>query len=169
MKNLVTKFDIDGLRIDTIPEVAPEFWKKYTDAAGVFATGEVFDGDFNYLAGYVPYVGSVLNYPWYFNMRDLFVNQRDMWAVRSYYNNWAATGVDISILTPFVDNHDNPRFLSDQVFGSRDRASRIVLLKGYTTFTMTSIGISIFYYGTEQYFSGNTDPYDREPLWFNLN
>lgn len=25
------------------------------------------------------------------------------------------------------------------------------------------------YYGTEQLFSGNSDPYDREPIWNNLD
>lgn len=149
IKGIVDTFGFDGIRIDTVPEVIPSFWKKYTDSAGVFATGEVFDGDFGYVASFIPSLGSVLNYPWYFNIRDLFVNQKDMWAARTYYNNWAAQNVDISVLTPFVDNHDNPRFLSDQVFGSRDRDSRIKLLKGYTTFTLTSIGISIMYYGTE--------------------
>lgn len=71
--NLVKKFNFDGLRIDTVPEVETGFWKKYSTAAGVFATGEVFDGDYGYLASFIPSVGSVLDYPWYFNMRDLFV------------------------------------------------------------------------------------------------
>lgn len=113
IKDLVKKFDFDGLRIDTVPEVETGFWKKYTDAAGVFATGEVFDGDYGYLASFIPSIGSVLNYPWYFNIKDLFVNQRDMWTIRDYYQKWANQNVDVSILTPFIDNHDNPRFLSD--------------------------------------------------------
>ncbi|KAL4446911.1 hypothetical protein ABPG74_014883 [Tetrahymena malaccensis] len=170
IKDLVQTYNVDGIRIDTVPEVHPDFWKQYTNSAGVFATGEVFDGDFGYVASYIPSVGSVLNYPWYFNMRDIFVNQKDMWGVRTYYQNWAQQNADLSILTPFVDNHDNPRFLSDQVFtNGKDRNTRIQLLKGYTTFTLTSIGIPILYYGTEQYFSGNTDPYDREPIWNNLD
>lgn len=36
VKNTVTKYDFDGIRIDTIPEVPKDFWSEYTAAAGVF-------------------------------------------------------------------------------------------------------------------------------------
>jgi alpha-amylase len=39
------------------------------------------------------------------------------------------------------------------------------MLKGALTYIMTSRGIPIMYYGTEQYFDGGNDPFDREPLW----
>jgi len=34
---------------------------------------------------------------------------------------------------------------------------------------ITSIGIPIVYYGTEQYFAGGNDPNNREILWRNLD
>ena len=34
---------------------------------------------------------------------------------------------------------------------------------------MTTVGIPIVYYGTEQYFAGGNDPQNREILWRNLN
>lgn len=35
--------------------------------------------------------------------------------------------------------------------------------------TLTSVGIPIIYYGSEQYFNGGQDPYDREPMWNSFN
>lgn len=38
-----------------------------------------------------------------------------------------------------------------------------------TALVLTSVGIPIIYYGTEQYFSGGNDPQNREILWRNLD
>lgn len=52
IKNIVIKYNFDGIRIDTIPEVPKDFWSEYTAAAGVFQMGEVFNGDVGYVADY---------------------------------------------------------------------------------------------------------------------
>ena len=39
------------------------------------------------------------------------------------------------------------------------------MLKAALAYAMTSEGIPIMYYGTEQLFNGGGDPDDREPLW----
>ena len=49
---MVTEYDIDGLRIDTIPEVPQWFWKTFQQRAGCYAVGEVFDGRVDYIAEY---------------------------------------------------------------------------------------------------------------------
>jgi alpha-amylase len=36
IKNLVSTYGFDGIRIDTIPEVDKNFWKEYGTSAGVF-------------------------------------------------------------------------------------------------------------------------------------
>jgi len=41
----VKTYGFDGIRIDTCPEVKKPFWKEFNVAAGVFAMGEVFNGD----------------------------------------------------------------------------------------------------------------------------
>jgi alpha-amylase len=171
VKNMIQTYNIDGIRIDTIPEVQKDFWKKYVDSAGVYAVGEVFNGDMNYLAGYVPYVGAVLNYPFFFTMRDLFAHSKDMWGVKQFYSDWASHLSDISALAVFADNHDNARFLSDTMFSGTGLSfdNRIIKYKPLLVFTLTSTGIPIVYYGTEQHFAGGNDPYDREPLWNNLD
>jgi alpha-amylase len=52
IKTIVQKYNLDGIRIDTIPEVPKDFWSEYTQSAGVFCLGEVFNGDPNYVGDY---------------------------------------------------------------------------------------------------------------------
>lgn len=61
----------------------------------------------------------------------------------------------------FIDNHDNPRFLSITNWNP--------LFKSALTFVAFSQGIPIIYYGSEQGFSGGADPNNREALWTSLN
>lgn len=44
VSSLVTKYGIDGFRIDAAKHVEFSFWKGYAAAAGVFTMGEVLDG-----------------------------------------------------------------------------------------------------------------------------
>ena len=68
---------------------------------------------------------------------------------------------DMDALGVFIDNHDNPRFLS--ITPSMD------LFKSALTFALFSQGIPIVYYGSEQGFNGGNDPANREPLWPSMN
>jgi len=49
---LIANFSIDGLRIDTVPEVNKAFWETFQHTANVYAVGEVFNDDVNYVAPY---------------------------------------------------------------------------------------------------------------------
>lgn len=69
IRDLVKNYTIDGLRIDTVPEVHPNFWYQFNSAAGVFQLGEVFDGDMGYVSSYIGPVTSVLNYPHFYMTR----------------------------------------------------------------------------------------------------
>jgi alpha-amylase len=64
---------------------------------------------------------------------------------------------DISVLTTFVDNHDNVRFLS--------QTSDTSLFKNALAFIIMTEGIPVYYYGSEQGFTGGSDPANREALW----
>ncbi len=44
------KYNIDGLRIDTVPEVPAWFWYNFSAAAGVYSVGEVFNGEMWFVA-----------------------------------------------------------------------------------------------------------------------
>lgn len=77
---LVSTYDIDGLRIDTIPEVPKWFWKEFQKRAGCYAVGEVFDGRIDYIADYQNPNGggldALLNYP-------LSITMKSIWAYKS--------------------------------------------------------------------------------------
>ena len=120
----ITKFDIDGYRIDTAKHVNPEFWQAFLPAVLKTAAaagksyfpiyGEVWDTDPNYLAKFVTdykfpgvldfaFQAAASKYATYGNgerdLLDLF-NQDDLYttATTSAYG-----------LTTFLDNHDMGR------------------------------------------------------------
>ncbi len=112
IKNLVNDYKIDGIRIDTIPEVPKWFWKQFADSSGVFQIGEIFDGRLDYVSDYQNCcIDSVLNYPLYFTIKDVFMNSRSLYSMESSLLNIAKSFHDPSVLGVFVDNHDNSRFL----------------------------------------------------------
>eukprot|EP00122_Pirum_gemmata_P005334 Pgem_evm1s4855 len=108
IKKMVTDFKVDGLRIDTIPEVKHEFWYEFVESAGVFAIGEVFNGDMNYVASYQKVgVPSVLHYPMYYTLHDVFQRSRSMHAIIQTQDEAKQKFVNTDVLGVFVDNHDN--------------------------------------------------------------
>ncbi len=109
---LVTKYNLDGLRIDTIPEVPKWFWKQFAESAGVFQIGEVFDGRTDYVSGYQNCcIDSVLNYPLYFTLKEVFIYENSMYKIESTLADNKKFFIDSSVLGVFVNNHDNARFL----------------------------------------------------------
>lgn len=161
VKALVQNYDIDGLRVDTVPEVPKWFWSKYTEAAGAFTIGEVFNFRWDYLRGYIGPLNSVLNYAIFRELREVFKGgsfnnfAKTIEAVQSYFGN------ELNFMGNFVDNHDNPRFLNG--FGGWDG------LMGALTFSLFFTGIPIVYYGDEQGYGGGDDPNNREELWTHMN
>ena len=155
IKDLVQKYDIDGIRIDTIPEVPQSFWEKFSKAAGVYTLGEVFNGRPWYVASYQKCVDGVFNYPFYYTIQDSFCGS--MRNIESYIYNARTEFSDPSILGIFVENHDNPRFLN--------RCNDRYKFKNANILSIFWEGIPVFYYGGEQWFSGGADPNNREPLW----
>lgn len=154
---VVKKYNIDGIRVDTVPEVSKSFWSDFVSAAGVFQIGEVFDGRVPYVASYQPPLTSLLSYPMYFAMKGVFAYQQSMYQLRTTLNAYSSGFNNMAVLGSFLDNHDNARFLSLQ--------SDYSLYKAGLIFNAYSSGIPIVYYGTEQGFNGGDDPKNREPLW----
>jgi len=147
----------DGLRIDTIAEVEKPFWHELQSAIGEFAIGENYNGDISYVSGYQGCLDSVLSYPMFFTMRDVFANGQSMRNLGNRLNDDEKYFKDTSVLGTFIDNHDQARFLSVQSDTWKYRNALV--------FTLFSTGIPIIYYGTEQEFNGGNDPKNREPLW----
>lgn len=154
----MSRFDFDGIRIDTVPHVPKPFWKEYGDAAGVFQMGEAFNGDPNYVGDYQNYLTALFNYPMFFSLRDVYGGGQSMYGLRTRYEELENSAVvNIDILGSFMDNHDNARFLS--IWNTQTG------FKNAIAFALTARGIPFFYYGDEQGFSGGNDPANRESLW----
>jgi len=158
--NLIQNYSLDGLRIDTVPEVPRSFWKQFMTSAGVYAVGEVFNGDVGYVSRYKNPTGplpGVLSYPLFFALRNVFAYQNSMNQLQSTWQAYQSQLGDLDLMGTFIDNHDNQRFLFQQ--GDQQ------LYKNAIVYTLLSQGIPIFYYGSEQGFNGGNDPNCREPLW----
>jgi len=164
IQTIISSNKFDGIRIDTVPEVSKSFWSQYTQAAGVFSVGEVFDGRIDYVSGYQGPVNSVLSYPLYFALTNVFGHQQSMNQIQSILQQYAQNFKDPSVLGTFLENHDNARFGSFQ--------KDVTLFKNGLTFTLMTQGIPIIYYGADQGFNGGNDPNNREAMWtsnFNTN
>jgi alpha-amylase len=161
INDLVTTYDLDGLRIDTVAYVPKDFWYDFSKAAGVYAVGEVFDSSFEYVSGYQGPIDGILNYPFFYALRDSFQQNKSMKGIHAYYKNASVYWPDVTTLGSFIDNHDNARFLH----GNNNQ----VLFKSALAFSLTAVGIPIVYYGNEQAFAGGDDPKNREPLWTDMD
>ena len=139
--DIIQEYDIDGIRVDTVPEVSKDFWRKFAEAAGVYQVGEVFNGDIGYVSGYQGSLDAVLNYPMYFTLKDVFQGKQSMYNLR---NTLLAEKVfpDRSILGMFIDNHDNSRFLCFH-------GDKLPSYHAAQAFVLLHDGIPIVYYGAE--------------------
>lgn len=63
IKKTVKDYDIDGLRIDSLKHVEKDFYPDFIKASGVFAMGELLDGDASGYPSWLDYVDGMLNYP----------------------------------------------------------------------------------------------------------
>ena len=167
----------DGFRIDTFKHIENGFWQSWCPAVHTFAAtnsakpnffmfGEVYDSSESLCGSYTgtqsggPFMlDSVLDYPLYFLVGSVLGSAGGATSqIDSHYGN-VATYYDTnaqSRLVTFLDNHDQPRFLNSST------TNRLAVA---LAFLYTSRGLPCLYYGTEQAFSGATDPYDREDMF----
>lgn len=103
------------------------FWKDFAAGAGVFSLGEVFDGRVDFVSDYQNYIDATLNYPMYYQMKNVFAYNNAMSTLESFYNGMKAFP-DQSVLGVFADNHDNARFLNLK--------SDYALFKSYLNFNL---------------------------------
>ena len=169
----------DGFRIDTVKHVENGFWQYWCPMVHQFAAtnsakpnffmfGEVYDGSESMCGSYTgtkaggPFeLDSVLDYPLYFMVNSVFASATgNTKQIEDHYNAIAANydpSAQMRLVT-FLDNHDQPRFLS--IGGATTNRLQVAL-----AFLYTSRGIPCLYYGTEQAFNGTTDPNDREDMF----
>ncbi|HEV2694784.1 MAG TPA: alpha-amylase family glycosyl hydrolase [Verrucomicrobiae bacterium] len=170
----------DGFRIDTVKHVEMGFWEEWCPAIREFAATH---GKTNFfMFGEVPhqsdvkcgsYTGtmgstngpfkldSVLDYTLYFKVDSLFAAATSSTRQIAEHYRAVATDYDQAAqgqLVTFLDNHDQPRFLSL-------KGATVDRLKVALIFLYTTRGIPCLYAGTEQAFDGAKDPWDREDMF----
>jgi glycosidase len=170
----------DGFRVDTVKHVEMSFWQEWCPAIRAYAAthgkrdffmfGEVYDGSDEKCASYTGTkaggafaLDSVLDYPLYFRTRNVFAKATGSTGQIAARYDGIQTNYQNSVqarLVTFLDNHDQPRFLSPDEANNHVERLRVAL-----AFLYTSQGIPCLYYGTEQGFNGRTDPYDREDMF----
>jgi alpha-amylase len=168
----------DGFRIDTVKHVDMGFWQTWCPLVHSYAAtvgkpnffffGECLDGSESKCgsftgtkAGGAFALDSMLDYPLYFTVNSIFASASgNTQQIENHYNSMT-NNYDPSAymrMVTFLDNHDQPRFLSQS--GANTTRLQVAL-----TFLYTSRGIPCLYYGTEQAFNGTTDPNDREDMF----
>ncbi|KAJ8518932.1 hypothetical protein ONZ45_g4065 [Pleurotus djamor] len=162
VKNLVSEYSVDGLRIDTVKHVRQSFWPDFRSAAGVFTMGEVVHDHVEYVSNYTHVLDSVLDYPTYFKLFSAFTSDPGKGNLSAVAESIAATQAlyehGASSIGSFVENHDQPRMLS--------KVKDVSLALNALIWPFIHDGIPILYYGQEQGLSGGEDPNNREALWF---
>lgn len=154
----------DGFRLDTVKHVGHNFWKKFSNDIHQYAgddfllLGEVYDGYPEVNASYInDGLNSTFDFPFYYAIKDVFGQGKSM---RQLANLFAKDNVypNANMMSPFIDNHDVPRFLHDA--GSNG----INKLKMALSLIMTMRGIPTVYYGTEIGLDGGADPDNRKDM-----
>jgi glycosidase len=168
----------DAFRIDTVKHVEMGFWQQWSPAIHAYAAalgkpnffmfGEVPDDSDTFCGAYTGTEGggpfkldSILDYTLYFQINSIFARATGNTAILA--DHFDAVNADYvpashDQLVTFLDNHDQPRFMS--VPGATTNRLAVAL-----AFLYTSRGIPSLYYGTEQGFNGRKDPWDREDMF----
>ncbi|KAL5356598.1 glycoside hydrolase superfamily [Aspergillus floccosus] len=158
VKDLVSNYTVDGLRLDTVKHVEKDFWQGYSQAAGVYTVGEVLHGDPAYTCPYQGYMDGVMNYPIYFQLREAFKSSSgSITNLVNMINLVSSSCRDPTLLGSFIENHDNARFPS--FTSDMSRAKSVI------AYVFFADGIPIIYAGQEQHYAGGENPYNREALW----
>ncbi len=179
----IAQAGFDGFRVDTALEVDMGCWQSFCPAIHSYAAT---NGNTNFFmfaeadngsdTTVGPYTGtedggpfefdSAVDYPLYYIVNSVFATASGATAqiedhydaVEAYYD----PAAQMQLVT-FLDNHDNPRFLSSSESNGNTNELEVAL-----AFLYTARGVPCLYYGTEQGFYGTTDPNDREDMFAGL-
>ncbi|WVQ68066.1 uncharacterized protein L199_006272 [Kwoniella botswanensis] len=159
VKELVSNYTLDSVRIDTVKHVQKDFWPNFVSSAGVFIQGEVLNGDPTYVSAYQSDAKvNPFNYPAYYPLiRGFNQTSGDLTELVTMTQTIKNNFSDPTLLGNFLNNHDNPRFESTVTDTS--------LIKNAHAYPFVTDGIPYGYYGSEAGFTGGADPDNREPLW----
>lgn len=163
---------IDGIRVDAVKHMSFGWQKNWLSSVysykPVFVFGEWFvggvsaDTDMNTFANDSGM--SLLDFRFANAVRNALGEGTA--TMEDLYNVVVATSSDfeeVNDQVTFIDNHDMSRFMTLAGNNSRSLENAYVVL-------LTSRGVPTIYYGSEQYATGTTDPYNRGDMpSFNTN
>lgn len=109
--DLVSEYDIDGIRIDGAKQIETTFFPNFTEKAGVYAMGEVYDGNANSMCSYQNLTSGLENYALYSKIIEAFTAGK-MADLVSTIGTIRQACQSPQYLTTFIENQDNPRFAS---------------------------------------------------------
>ncbi|MGP8198140.1 MAG: alpha-amylase family glycosyl hydrolase [Limisphaerales bacterium] len=179
----IAQAGFDGFRVDTALEVEMACWQYFCPSIHSYAAtngntnffmfAEADNGSDTVVG---PYTGreaggafafdSCVDYPLYYVINSVFADASGATSqIQSHYQNVAEyydPAARMQLVT-FLDNHDNPRFLSTSESNGNTNELEVAM-----AFLYTSPGVPCLYYGTEQGFYGTTDPDDREDMFAGL-
>jgi alpha-amylase len=163
------RIGFDGFRLDAVKHVPQSFWRHFNDTshqrkgAGFLTLGEVLHGDPHVVAAYQRQArfDSLFDFPLYYALKEVFAEGGSM---RRLGQAFAADGAyeNAAMLSPFLDNHDVPRFLH---YAGNDRNK----LKLALACVLTIRGIPMLYYGTETALPGGAEPDNRRDMNWGAN
>jgi glycosidase len=155
----IQEVGFDALRLDAAKHFPKDFLREFTREVGKPCFGEVWVGDPKELAEYEHNSWSMIDFPLYYAIRDVFAGEaptdrlHEILSQDRLYNH-------PNRLVTFISNQDVPRFQS--YVPNKSDYSKIKLAYA---FLFTCRGIPMVYYGDEQGFSGGKDPANREPMF----
>jgi alpha-amylase len=165
----IQRTHVDAFRMDTVKHVPIKFWSQFNRnihsraPKDFLMLGEMLHGDPNALGPYTREgdFDSLFDFPMYFTINDVFARGQSM---RKLGDRLQQDGAyqDATMLSPFLDNHDMPRFMS--VAGKDERKLRLAL-----AFVMTMRGIPTMYQGTEIGQDGQSEEDNRRDMQFGAN
>ena len=172
VENFVRDYQIDGLRLDAVPHMPHWFISEYYEAAkkgtvakgqtpnDIFIVGEAFDPRFDFVRSFQQNIPGLFNFPMFFNIVNVYKRGQNPQIISDEWRNLISNlGDGVDALGLFIDNHDNQRFLFQVPDEEKWR------LNNALAFIFNVRGIPCLYYGTEQGFATDGDPYNRQPLW----
>lgn len=179
----ITKYRIDGFRVDTARHVAPEFWRAFNEAIVAHAIAEGIPNFYVFGEAYSPNAAglarftrvdgfpTVLDFAFQSTVQDVVVNGApatrfaDLFDVDDLYDGGPAATQKLPV---FVGNHDMGRFAmfvrqKHPDISDRELLSRVAIAHAMMFFLR---GVPVIYYGDEQGFNGDgNDQASREDMF----
>ena len=101
----------DAIRVDAASSMPKTFLQEFQNSVGVPTFGEVFNGSVDFVSDFQKYQSGVLDFPLFFNAREVFAHDADFSQIKSILDQ-DSKYQDPKKLVTFLDNHDRDRFLN---------------------------------------------------------